>query len=74
MIGAIVPIYQRGDKSESSNYQGITLLLCLGKFFLSILKSFVHDKGMLSSTHFLRGIEPLTSTLSWKFYTWTLQK
>ena len=36
-IGAIVPIYKKGPKSEPTNYRGITLMSCLGKLFTSIL-------------------------------------
>ena len=61
MIGMIVPIHKKGDKSQASNYRGITLLSCLGKLFLTILNNrltkFVGDKGILSSSQlgFIKG-------------------
>ena len=39
VIGLIVPIYKKGNKSEPENYRGITLMSCLGKFFLSIINN-----------------------------------
>ena len=39
LMGLIVPIYKKGDKSDPSNYRGITLMSCLGKLFLSILNN-----------------------------------
>ena len=52
VLGAIVPIHKKGDKTEPSNYRGITLMSCLGKLFLTILNNrlliFSKDKGILS--------------------------
>ena len=39
VIGLIVPIYKKGNKSEPENYRGVTLMSCLGKFFLSIINN-----------------------------------
>ena len=35
----IVPIYKKGNTSEPENYRGVTLMSCLGKFFLSIINN-----------------------------------
>ena len=35
----IVPIFKKGDKSDPTNYRGIALLSCLGKFFNLIINS-----------------------------------
>ena len=52
VISYIVPIHKGGSKSDPSNYRGISLLSCLGKFFLSILNKrlagFCVEKGILS--------------------------
>ena len=37
IVGLIVPIHKKGQKSEPSNYRGITLMSCLGKLFMAIL-------------------------------------
>ena len=54
VISYIVPIYKTGPKSDPSNYRGVSLLSCLGKFFLSILNKrltkFAMEKGILSET------------------------
>ena len=61
LISYIVPIHKGGAKSDPSNYRGISLLSCLGKFFLSIinkrLAKFCVDKGVLSESQlgFVRG-------------------
>ena len=39
IVGLIVPIYKKGEKSEPSNYRGITLMSCLGKLFIAILNN-----------------------------------
>ena len=39
VVGLIVPIYKKGNKSEPQNYRGVTLISCLGKLFLSILNN-----------------------------------
>ena len=61
VISFIVPIHKGGAKSDPSNYRGISLLSCLGKFFLSILNNrlakFALDNGILSESQlgFIRG-------------------
>ena len=35
--GLITPIYKSGDKSDPTNYRGISVSSCLGKLFCSIL-------------------------------------
>ena len=39
IVGMIVPIYKKGEKSEPSNYRGITLMSCLGKLFIAVLNN-----------------------------------
>ena len=39
ILGLIVPIFKKGDKSEASNYRGITLTSCLGKLFIAVLNN-----------------------------------
>ena len=61
VISYIVPIYKDGPKSDPSNYRGVSLLSCLGKFFLSILNKrltkFCIEKSILSDTQlgFMKG-------------------
>ena len=61
VISFIVPIHKGGAKSDPSNYRGISLLSCLGKFFLSILNNrlakFALDNGILSESQlgFIKG-------------------
>ena len=38
-LGMIVPLHKDGPKLDTSNYRGITLISCLGKFFLSVLNN-----------------------------------
>ena len=49
MISYIVPIHKSGAKSDPGNYRGVSLLSCLGKFFLSIINvrllKFCVEKG-----------------------------
>ena len=37
-LGCIVPIYKKGDESDTTNYRGITLLPIIGNIFTTILK------------------------------------
>ena len=37
--GAIVPIYKKGDKSDPSNYRGITLINIVAKLFSLVLRN-----------------------------------
>ena len=39
IIGLMVPIHKKGDKSDPGNYRGITLMSCLGKLFIAILNN-----------------------------------
>ena len=39
VVGLIVPIHKSGSKADPSNYRGISLLSCFGKFFFSILNN-----------------------------------
>lgn len=61
VISFIVPIHKGGSKSDPSNYRGVSLLSCLGKFFLSILNNrleqFSLDNGILSASQlgFIKG-------------------
>ena len=37
-VGLIIPIYKKkGDRMDSNNYRGVTLLSCIGKLFTSVL-------------------------------------
>ena len=55
-MGYIVPIYKKGDKNNSNNYRGITLLSNFGKLFTSILTHRVdkwsEDNNFLSDSQF----------------------
>ena len=61
VVSYIVPIYKSGPRSDPSNYRGVSLLSCLGKFFLSILNGrltkFCVDRGILSDNQlgFVKG-------------------
>ena len=53
--GLIIPVYKnKGSKSSTDNYRGITLLSCLGKLFTSILNhrltEFCEKKQILNET------------------------
>src|SRR5699024_7177242 len=37
--GVVVPIFKKGDKTECSNYRGITLLSLPGKIYAKLLES-----------------------------------
>ena len=51
VVSLIVPIHKGGTKSDPLNYRRISVLSCLGKFFLLILNNrlveFVLDNGIL---------------------------
>ena len=57
----IVPIHKSGAKSDPGNYRGVSLLSCLGKFFLSIINvrllKFCIENGILSESQlgFMKG-------------------
>ena len=38
-MGYITPIFKSGDRFDSSNYRGITIMSCVGKLFNSILNN-----------------------------------
>ena len=46
VISLIVPIHKGGNKTDPSNYRGISLASCLGKLFLSILNVRLTDFSM----------------------------
>ena len=54
LIGMIVAIHKDGPKLDTGNYRGITIMSCLGKFFLSILNTrmmeFVLGNSILSNS------------------------
>ena len=35
--GSIVPIFKSGDRHNTNNYRGITLLSCIGKLFTRVI-------------------------------------
>ena len=51
-FGIIIPINKKGDKANSDNYRGITLLSCFGKLFTSVLHNrlykFLEQNELLS--------------------------
>ena len=36
-VGNIVPIFKSGDKNDTNNYRGITILSCMGKLLKKYL-------------------------------------
>ena len=38
-VGNIVPIFKKGDKNDTNNYRGITILSCLGKLFTRLMNN-----------------------------------
>ena len=54
LMSYIVPIHKGGAKSDPGNYRGVSLMSCLGKFFLSIinkrLTKFCVERGILSES------------------------
>ena len=37
--GCIVPVYKKGDKNDTNNYRGITIISCFCKLFTSVLNA-----------------------------------
>ena len=56
MEGLIIPLHKNGDKSEVTNYRGITLLSCLSKLFTTVLnkriEKFCTDNNSFSDAQF----------------------
>ena len=54
-VGLISPIYKSGDKMNTGNYRGISVLSCLGKFYTTVLnlrlKKYVIENNILSKDH-----------------------
>ena len=55
-LGCIVPIFKSGDKNNTNNYRGITILSCLGKLFTKImnrrLTKWAEECNILDETQF----------------------
>ena len=55
-LGKVVPVFKKGDKNNSNNYRGITIISCLGKLFTKImndrLSRFVEEKNILSDVQY----------------------
>ena len=52
-IGLIIPLYKKkGDRKDSNNYRGITLLSCVGKLFTTVLnerlKAYCESNNIIS--------------------------
>lgn len=80
--GYIVPILKSGDKSDPSNYRGITISSCIGKFFSIILNtrltSFLESKSVLNPAQigFMKGSRTSDHVFALKMiiYSYTKQK
>ena len=53
-MGYITPIFKSGDRFDSSNYRGITIMSCVGKLFNSILNNrldtYLNENQIISET------------------------
>lgn len=53
-MGYITPIFKSGDRFDSSNYRGITIMSCVGKLFNSILNNrldtYLNENKIISET------------------------
>ena len=54
--GLIVPVYKKGDASDTNNYRGITLISCFAKLFTNIindrLQKWAIDNDVLTDAQF----------------------
>ena len=65
-VGLIIPIYKKkGDRMDSNNYRGVTLLSCIGKLFTSVfnerLKVYCESNKITRQLQSLVTVRELTS-------------
>ena len=70
--GLIVPLFKKGDRYDTNNYWGITILSCLGKLFTSVINNrltcFVDKLGIVSPEQagFRHGFSNMDHILTFK--------